>query len=121
MGFTNYIAGLSNGLEVPNPAADYASKLAFTAPWRAARTPDPTGYVPQPVPAVCHDEQTGLDYHRAITRYEADIASGVIQFGPEGFADSYPGQSESNKGFDAWVKSHVAYPDEFSDQEFPIR
>jgi hypothetical protein len=86
MGFTNYIAGLSSPLEVPNPAGDYHH-----------------------VPVTNRDDQTGLDVHRAITRYEADIASGVIQFSGQPFAESYPGQASSDASLASWVRTHVSY------------
>jgi hypothetical protein len=96
MGFTNYIAGLTSGLEVPNPAGDYA---------------------PHHVPVTNRDDQTGLDVHRAITKYEAEIAAGIIQFHDGPFASEYPGEYEQDNSLAKWI--HDAGYDELRDQEFP--
>lgn len=43
----------------------------------------------------------------AIGKYEAEIAAGEITFGPEGFADTYPGRDEGEQAIRRFVSAHV--------------
>jgi hypothetical protein len=47
------------------------------------------------------------DILRALETYQEDIARGAITFGPEGFADTYPGQVESNRSIGEWLNAHT--------------
>jgi len=52
-------------------------------------------------------ETTDAPVRAAIGKYEAQIADGEIVFGPEGFADTYPGQARQDKALGRFVSSHV--------------
>ena len=58
---------------------------------------DPSGLHPTTDPAV----------RDAIAKYEAECADGEIRFGPEGFADTYPGKERQDAQLGRFVQSHV--------------
>ena len=43
----------------------------------------------------------------AIKQYDADVASGAIAFGPNGYADSYPGEAQSDASLGAFYASKL--------------
>jgi hypothetical protein len=50
---------------------------------------------------------TDPDVRAAIAKYGAEIADGEITFGPEGFANTYPGREDSERALGHFVASHV--------------
>ena len=52
-------------------------------------------------------DTTDAPVRDAIAKYEAQIADGEIVFGPEGFADTYPGQERQDAALGRFVSSHV--------------
>ena len=47
--------------------------------------------------------------HRAIARYEADIAAGRIAFGSSNGADRYPGKTAADRALAEFIAAHVAW------------
>lgn len=58
------------------------------------------------IPEGLH-ETTDPEVLAAIEKYGAEIADGEITFGPEGFANTYPGREDSEHALGRFVASHV--------------
>lgn len=46
-------------------------------------------------------------YRDAIAKYERDVRDGTITFGPDGYADSYPGKDESERALMEHAARHT--------------
>lgn len=58
------------------------------------------------IPEGLH-ETTDPEVLAAIEKYQAEVADGEIAFGPEGFADTYPGRDSSTRALSNFVQAHV--------------
>lgn len=78
------------------PVTSAEVTVQHSYPWPATGKSDDRREFTHVSPAIAH----------ALDQYDADVTSGKIEFGREGFADTYPGMSDDH-ALGTWIASRV--------------